>query len=239
MLQRIQRPLSEPERRCLSRQLERRPGKAAFFRALGWFALWSGILVVCAMLFVNGLKNSSGHSGAWTAIMPVAFLVGIFSFYLAYLVASSYFHRARRGAQFRREDAPKLETALKDGQASVCRVVSESVIVIEEFEDEGSAYVYDLGDGTSFYLRGQEYYPEDERAPWPAREFEIVRTKQGGRLVAIFPGREPVPEVRMIPMTEMPESFALANEPKTETVLPGRPDEVVKRLGHQGGIQIS
>jgi hypothetical protein len=33
-------------------------------------------------------------------------------------------------------------------------------------------------------------------------------------------------------MAEMPESFLFSEEPKTETILPGQPEDILKRLGH-------
>lgn len=166
------------------------------------------------------------------AVIPIVSIVGILSFYFAYMVVSGHLHWSNYARRFAREDAPKIRAALEDGQASVCSVTSDRAIIIEEYEDEGSAYIYDLGDGTSFFLRGQEYFPEDDDAPWPARQFEIVRTGLDGRLVGIFTSREPMSQVRTVPMAEMPESFLFSDEPKTETILPGQPEEILRRLGH-------
>jgi hypothetical protein len=123
-------------------------------------------------------------------VIPIVFVVGILSFYFACMVISGYVHWSRHARRFVCEDAPKIRAALEDGQAFVWRVTSHRAVVIEEYEDEGSAYIFDLGDGTSLYLRGQEYYPEHDDAPWPAQQFEIVRTALDGRLVGIFTGRE-------------------------------------------------
>jgi hypothetical protein len=232
VLQKLQRPLNKDERRCLSRPLDGVPRLVTLSGTLRWFALWAGILALCIFLFAKGLFREGGPSGFWMVVIPVVVIVGILSFYFAYMVLSGYFHWSRHARRFVREDAPKIRAALEDGKASVSSVTSDRAVVIEEFEDEGSAYIFDLGDGTSLYLRGQEYYPEDDDAPWPARQFEIVRAGLDGRLVGIFTGREPVPHVRTVPMAEMPKSFLFSDEPKTETILPGQPDEILERLGH-------
>jgi hypothetical protein len=166
------------------------------------------------------------------AVIPAAVIVGILCSYFAYMVLASYFRLSGYARRFEREEAPRIRAALEHGGASVCSVTSNRVLVIEESEDEGSAYIYDLGDGTSLYLRGQDYQPEDGRAPWPARRFEIVRTGTDNRLVGIFGSDEALKPFQVIPMAEMPESFWFADEPQTETVLEGRPEDIVRRLGH-------
>ena len=232
MLQKLQRPLSEKERHCLSRPLETVPSIVTTSGTLRWFSLWAGILALCVFLFAKGLSRPGGPSGVWMVTLPVVVVVGILSLYFAYMIISGHFHWSRYARRFRRKDAPKIQAALEDGLAAVWRVTSDRAIVIEEYEDEGSVYIYDLGDGTSLYLRGQEYFPEDHDAPWPARQFEIVRASLDGRLVGIFTGREPVPQVRTIPMAEMPKSFLFSDEPRTETIFPGQPDEILRKLGH-------
>src|SRR5262245_44751321 len=199
MLQKLQRPLTENERRRLSLPLDGVPRIVTLSGTLRWFALWAGILAACIFLFAKGLSRLEGPSILWMVIMPVVFIVGIFSFYFAYLVVSGHLHWSGYARRFARDDAPKIRAALEDGRATVCSVMSDRAVVIEEFEGEGSAYIYDLGDDTSLYLRGQEYYPEDEDAPWPARQFDIVRTRLHGRLVGIFAGREPLVQVRTVP----------------------------------------
>jgi hypothetical protein len=234
VLQKLERPFNEKERRCLRRPLEAVPRIVTLSGTFRWFALWAGILTVCICLFAKGLSKQDGPSGLWLVVIPVAFVIGILAFYFAYMLVSSYFHWSRNARRFAREDDPKIRAALEDGLALVCRVSTDCAIVIEQYEDEGSAFIYDLGDGTSFYLRGQEYYPEDNGAPWPARQFEIVRTRLDRRLVGIFTGNEAVPQVRTVSMAEMPHGFSFSDDPKTETILPGQPDEILKRLGHHG-----
>jgi hypothetical protein len=133
---------------------------------------------------------------------------------------------------------PRIRAALEHGGASVCSVTSDGVIVIEESEDAGVAFIYDLGDGTSFYLRSDDYdyYPDSpdvKDEPWPAHRFEIVRSSANGLLVGVYGASGRLEPLKTVPIEEMPESFLSAQEPKTETVLPGRPEGVLRRLGYE------
>ena len=140
-------------------------------------------------------------------------------------------------ASFAMNNASAIRAAIDNGLACVCRVRSDSVVVVQEDEDEGSAYIFDLGDGSSLYLRGQEYFPDLESSPWPAGQFEIVRTKVDRLLVGVFAGSEPVADIREVRMSEMPESFWFADVPESESILPGAPTEVLARLGHQQAVR--
>jgi hypothetical protein len=233
MIQKLQRPLNENERRCLSRLFEVVPRIASFSKSFRWLALWTSILGICVFLFARGLFRPGGPSGIWMVIIPITCIFGISAFYCAYMVFSGYLRLLGYARRFNRDQAPKIRAALDDGRASVLIITSDRVVVIEEYEDEGLAYIYDLGDGTSLFLRGEDYFPEEEDAPWPARQFEIVRSSLNGKSVGIFAGREAPAQIRKIAMAKMPQSFCLADEPKTETILQGEPDEILRKLGCQ------
>lgn len=236
MLQKFQRPLTENERR----RLEHVPAGGNLSSTLGWFGLWTAVLAVCLFVFVKALSREGGPTGVWIALIPFVFIVGILAFYAAYMVVSGHLRLSGCRRQFVREWAPKIRAALEHGGASVCSVTSDRVIMIKEFEDEGSAYIYDLGDGTSFFLRGDDYFPEGPEGTndqWPAKRFEIVRMAANDLLVGVYGASERLEPVQTVPMNEMPESFCFADEPRTETVLPGRPEEILKRLGHQPAVE--
>jgi len=237
VLQILERPLSDRERQSLTRTLEAVPRITSLGTTLRWFAIWVSLLALCLFLFGVGLFREGGPTGLWMVLIPVVVIVGIGAFYLACLVISSHIHWSRYAKRFALEDAPAFRAALEKGEAYVCQVKSESAVVIQQFEDEGSAYIFDLGDGTSLYLRGQWYFPDDDDAPWPARDFEIVRTAPKGILVGVFPGLEPVPKIREVSMAEMPESFWWSERPETETILTGSPDEILVSLGHKDAEQ--
>ncbi len=228
MLQKIQRPLNENERGSLTRLLDKEP-IVSLSDTLRWVTLWFGVLAICLFLFAKGLFRPDGPSGVWMGIIPIVVITGILSFYAAYMVIRSYFHWSRHERRFTRDTVPKLRAALADGQADVSLVTSDRVIVIED--DEGFAtYLFDLGDGTTLQLRGQDIYPANEDAAWPARQFEIVRTRLDGLELGIFAGKEPVPQVRTVPVEEMPYSFMIYEVPDTETILMGQPEDILKRF---------
>jgi hypothetical protein len=240
VLQKIQRPLTENERRGLKGVLEHVPTAGIASSTLRWLGLWTAIVALCVFLIVKGLAEEGGRRTVWTMMIPVAFIFGILACYACYMLAGSYFRLSGYRRQFVRDRLPKFREALEHGGASVCLVTSDRVIVIEEFEDEGSAFIYDLGDGTSFFLRGEDYVPENAdgtAGPWPARRFEIVRSAANDLLVGVFGASGRLEPIQTVPMKEMPESFWSGEEPRSETVLPGRPEEILKRLGHQPAVK--
>jgi len=233
MLNKHERPLNKTERRCLVYMLETVPGLVTKLGTIRWFSLWTGILILCIFLFAIGLFRAGGPSGVWLAVLPVVVIFGILAFYSAYMVVSSYIHLSRFSKRFARDEAPRVRAALEDGRASVCSITSDRVVFIEAFEDEDSVYIFDLGDSTSFFIRGQDYSPENDEEPWPAHQFEIVRTVLNDQMVGIFSARGRIENMRKISMAEMPESFWSCDEPKTETILSGKPDEILSRLGYK------
>jgi hypothetical protein len=240
VLQKLQRPLTEKERRGLKGLLEHKPFTGVLSSTARWLGLWTAVLALCIFVFVKGLGREGGPSQVWRGMVPVAFILGVLAFYAVYMFVSSCFRLMGYRRQFRRERLPEICKALEQGGASVCRVTSGRVMVIEGNEDEEAAYIYDLGDGTSFILRGEDYCPETADgadAPWPAGRFEIVRSAANDLLVGVFAGGERLEPAQTVSMKEMPESFWSGEEPKTETVLPGRPEEVLKRLGYKPAME--
>jgi hypothetical protein len=84
-------------------------------------------------------------------------------------------------AQVHRELARDLD----DGRVTVRRVRARAVVEIEALEDEGTGYVFDVGDGRALFIKGQDYFPSEEGMPWPNTEFEIVRAAAGGRILEV------------------------------------------------------
>ncbi|HBC64385.1 MAG TPA: hypothetical protein DC058_24620 [Planctomycetaceae bacterium] len=237
MLELLERPLSERELQALSRQLEITPLMTSIGSSVRWLTLATGIMGICVFLFVRGLFRQDGPTGVWIIVVPVVVPVGIIAFYVVCTIVIGHVHWSRFARQFAMNNASAIRAAIDNGLACVCRVRSDSVVVVQEDEDGGSAYIFDLGDGSSLYLRGQEYFPDLESSPWPARQFEIVRTQVDRLLVGVFAGSEPAADIREVRMSEMPESFWFADEPESESILPGAPTEVLARLGHQQAVR--
>jgi hypothetical protein len=225
MLEKARRALDRKERQILKDLIGPAAPVVTLSNTLRWFTLWAGILALC----VIGTIKAESLPGGPPLVIPVTFVVGLLAFYFAYMVARSHVEISRRLRRFQ-SNVPRLKADLQDGSASVLTVTAAQVVVIEQSEDEGSAYIFDLGDGTCLFLRGGDDY-EPDGAPWPARRFEIVRTASGWYL-GVFGAEEALEPVRTIPMSEMPESFWFSEHPASETVIPGSPEDVLRSLGH-------
>jgi hypothetical protein len=236
MLQKVERPFNEAETAILRSTLEVKPRGLKLKDSLYPFALALGIFGLSVFAFVHGftavgsLERGAVTHSIWPVAMGISVVVGIVSFYVLCMVISSHVRIAGYARKFVRERHPQIRAALEDGRASVWCVDSESAILIDDLEDEDPVCIYDLGDGTSLYLRGDDYRPEDTNAPWPARHFEIVHTALDGRLLGIFSAREKLERVRVIHASEMPASFFALDEPTSESILPGHPEAVLAKL---------
>ena len=245
MLHEYDRPLHESEQESLREMLDQVPKLVSFSRTIRWVMLWFCILIVCIAvigLLISWLDQSPRAEVMQIAsfiIIAMAGIIGIVALYACIALIESYRNWSKHTQRFLNESAPKIREALEAGTARVRRVISDRVIEIVPFDDEGDVYIFDLGDGTCLYLRGQEYYPDDyENQPWPAREFEIVNATNGYWL-GIFSARGTPPSVRSIEISEMPSEFPWSDEPTTESILQGSPDEILLRLGHKQGASTS
>ena len=97
-----------------------------------------------------------------------------------------------------RRNAAELARALEDGRVAVKRVSAVAVIEIEPLEDEGTGYVFDLGDGRVLFLKGQEYVPTPDGDPWPNTDFELVRTVVHGRFMDLICHGTALPPLRVV-----------------------------------------
>ncbi len=64
-----------------------------------------------------------------------------------------------------------FEGALRANTAHVFRIQSERFIELEEEEDEGACYAFELSSGRIVFVVGQEYYPSKR---FPNSNFELV-----------------------------------------------------------------
>ncbi len=124
--------------------------------------------------------------------------------------------------------------------ATILRVASQRAIVIEEAEDEGDAYLFDLGDGTSLFLQGQEYdelteVMAGEKAPVYVlpRQFDIVRTAVHGLWLGVANRQGTMrPELTVVAARDISLDFSVDASIETECVLPGNPREALARMGY-------
>ena len=64
-----------------------------------------------------------------------------------------------------------LKDALQHGRARVEKIQAQRMIEVEESEDEGACYFFEIEDGKLFQLSGQEYYAG---AQFPSSDFSLI-----------------------------------------------------------------
>ncbi|HEX8393948.1 MAG TPA: hypothetical protein VF665_16515 [Longimicrobium sp.] len=195
--------------RCIA---PRSPG----FREEAWM-LGVGALVLAGIVVIQGVPRGAHAAGLFSASM-----VPVVLFVRAYV----------RDLRFRRAHPPVLVPATppppgvrEDGRVVVKRVTACAVVEIEEVEDEGRGWLYDLGDGRVLFLKGLDYSPLDDDTPWPNTEFEIVRGLVDREFVAMaYHGRALAP-LRVIRRDEY-DVQAMWDE--REEVIEGTLEEVIR-----------
>ncbi|HSR40734.1 MAG TPA: hypothetical protein VLL48_01145 [Longimicrobiales bacterium] len=83
---------------------------------------------------------------------------------------------ARKDAARLRAMAGTAESALEADRAEVYDVRARAFAELEEYEDEGPCYAFDLGDGRIVIVVGQRFYPE---ARFPSLDFSLVHPLDG------------------------------------------------------------
>jgi hypothetical protein len=78
---------------------------------------------------------------------------------------------ARRDTAALRAMAQRFDSALEHDRAEVFRIEARAYAELEEIEDEGACYAFDLGDGRIVFLTGQEFYPDED---FPCLAFSLV-----------------------------------------------------------------
>lgn len=192
MIQESVREMNAEERAWL--QSAMRPQPAAIgqsdraWETWGLAAVWILTLVVIAGM---GGTNAGG--------LAVAAAAG--ALFFGYQIAAEAVRKARR-REFRDAHTTRmsreLARALEDGRVMVKRVRAVAVVEIEPLEDEGTGYVFDLGDGRVLFLKGDDYVPAEEGAPWPNTDFEIVRTADGSLILDLYCHGTSLPPLRVV-----------------------------------------
>lgn len=107
--------------------------------------------------------------------------------------------RGAYAAQTERDCARILE----HGRVVVKRVRAKAVVEIEALEDEGTGYVFDVGNGRVLFIKGPDFFPSDDEMPWPNTEFEIVRTAADGWLLDVHCHGIALPPLRVVPRDDV------------------------------------
>jgi hypothetical protein len=238
VLEKSERPFTPEERTHLVESLDRAPPRRSKWPRRIWACLSVLLFGIWILSFRVLLNANPRWSELATVVLVVTTLpVCVIAGFGIYTLFSGYPREIPYETYFTQQLAPQIRLALEDGRASVCRVKAVGAIVIEEYmeEDLGSAVLFDLGDGTSFYMRGGEIYDfEDE--PFIFRlpsQFDLVRTAANDLWLGLVNCAGSLEPELTVSMKDMPEEYVWGDSPASESVLPGRPRDVLSRLGYE------
>ena len=194
MLTEFERPMTDAERaRLLGRLAPRRP--AASNRALP--GLGEAVLLVASFALVGLIWNPT--VGALSAVV-----------YALLFILPGYVRSCRQAADgdpaAGRRHAAARESVLAATTASVQRVESDSVV--EVVSDLVTVYLFDLGDGRTFW-HGVMAGDEVDAARWPSRRFELVQVPGSPEVFGPFCEGERLPPretLERLDLAALPES---------------------------------
>ncbi len=225
------RDMSERERQELLESL-RFSSPVSAGHTLKWGAMWAAVFVASTVLGIVLLSSDKSHVVLVALPLFVTVLASVVSFCGFFVIVSNYFNWRKRTRDFHHQSDSLIRSALEHGKVLSKRVTAQSVITIEEFEDEGAGYIFDVGDGKSLILKGQQYFPVQEDMPWPSSEFEIIRSADAGVWVGIFSSGKPLAPSRVVKMEDCNNDFFWAD---MEEVVQGTPDEVLATILRRTG----
>ena len=201
MYRELTRAMNDRERAVLEEILDGGTSPVTLGGTIRWVAVCLAGLIICGLATAL-LIWLEVHPILGGAIGGVITVVGIIFLHEIILGITSHFDWRRYHQEFVRDVIPIIREGLSDGRVHVKSIAATSVVEIREYEDEGSGYIYCVGNGRLLFLKGQAYCPIEEDVPWPNSEFEIVRTVFDDLWVGIFcHGVELTPE-RIIEMNE-------------------------------------
>lgn len=206
MYEELTRELNERERAELRAATEDAEPLVSLGVTLRWITIWGAGLLVC-VVFGAGLFAFDPHP-VLVILVVILGLGAVVCLYALITILQGYFHWRGVHARFRRVGVPRIQAALSHGGAQAKRVRAVAVVEIQEYEDEGPGYIYDVEDGKLLFLKGQQYYPVDESSPWPNTEFEIVRASEEDVWVGIFCHGDELAPSRVIASADCREEIA-------------------------------
>lgn len=79
----------------------------------------------------------------------------------------------------------EYENDLKDGNVMVLSCQSNAVIEVEEFEDEGPGFFFEIDDGKIMFLQGQYLYDHVDSKRFPNKKFDVVKLPHSGVILDV------------------------------------------------------
>jgi len=200
MFEEFIREINKRERSELEKLVSQQRPQVTLLYTTKWVSVWvAGLALLIGLASIVVRLTANPAIGIIGGVLGVAALICL---YAVILLVQSYFHWGRLHRKFQREDVPEIMKALADGRVAVKKVKATAVIEIEEFEDEGAGYIFDIGSGKILFLKGQWFSPLETNIEWPNSEFEIVRTVHANRWVGILCYGQRLEPVRVIESSE-------------------------------------
>jgi len=162
MYELIERKLNDKEIRLLRFKIGRYESEvfSPYKAAAIWVLLSYG---VAGLIVLAGNLLSKEETPVWFTLL-IFFGVGTFLFVTA---LRTLFRQNRDNSRM----IAVLKDALAGGSARVETISCKRFIEVEEFEDEGACYLFEIDDKRLFLLFGQEYYSDAE---FPSTDFSLV-----------------------------------------------------------------
>ena len=174
MYSEYQRQLTEDEKMSLAQQAN--ASSLVNVRAtLFWLFVFTLVLAIC----VGAMAILISLSPTWGPILAACpGVIGFGCVLCIVMFLQGHLDHARFHRQFKVETRPQLLKAIEADSAIVREFKATRCIKLVPFEDEGAGFIYDIGDGSLVFLKGQAYEhdEEDQSNPWPNDHFSIVHT---------------------------------------------------------------
>lgn len=179
------RPLTGAERRLLRCKIRRhrvRPEEVERKMALGGIGL----------VFVLWLWTLLASDLSWPVVTVIWLVLGVLLYFWVR-------RDLRKDMAHLPATVASMESALARDEVESFDVVAEGYAELEEVEDEGACWAFDLGDGRVVFLVGQQFYAS---ARFPSLDFSVVfPLDEDGRSADMWIEKrgEAVPPDRVIP----------------------------------------
>ncbi len=136
--------------------------------------------------------------------------------------------------RFERDGVARIEAAVQAGDALALSVTTGEVILIEGVDEDLFTTYVSLGPEGTLVIPGEI---EHLTGVWPASQFTVVSSPHYEEWRTFKCGSEPPIRVWRVPVEVLSEAFNQA-EPLEITILPGTPEQVIRRLGYDGPIDL-
>lgn len=151
----VTRPLSNTERRLLTADLHRSERRQ---RSLPKRTLSANVLVFGSLWALTMIATKEYRLFATALWLGLTVVVNLWAYFPEKSKLRAAVHR--------------FEDALRRNEVQEIRIQSDSLVELEEIEDEGACFAFQLNDHRIVFVSGQDYYPS---ARFPSNDFSVIR----------------------------------------------------------------